>query len=97
MWDIIIAIIILSIILFGLTRLLGYRNKNITIELDNRYSNLTEHAKAVVHELERQGRNVKYRENGYFLIDDRLYMVHTRNAAMGGIPLQRTVLVPVKK
>jgi len=97
MWSIIITIIIFFIIFFGFTRLLGYKHKNMTLDLDNRYSNLTEHAKAVVHELVQQGNNVEYKGNGHFLIEGKLYTIHTQNAAMGGVPLQRTVLEPVKK
>ncbi|MCJ0930660.1 hypothetical protein MST22_05785 [Virgibacillus halodenitrificans] len=95
--DILITIAIFIIILFGFTRLMGYRNKNITLELDDRYTNLTEHAKAVTVELEKEGRKVEYQGDGYFLVDGEQYVMHGRNIAMGGVPLQRTILEPVEK
>ncbi|AIF42999.1 hypothetical protein [Virgibacillus sp. SK37] len=95
--DILITIAVFIFILFGFSRLMGYRNENITLELDDRYTNLTEQAKAVKEELEKEGRKVEYRGDGYFLVDGKNYVMHGRNVAMGGVPLQRTILEPVKK
>ncbi|WP_051002298.1 hypothetical protein [Virgibacillus halodenitrificans] len=85
MWDIIITIIIFAVIYFGFTRLMGYKNKNITLELDERYTNLTDQAEAVKRELEKQGKKVEYIGDGFFLIDGKRYMIHSRNVAVGGV------------
>ncbi|WP_235832951.1 hypothetical protein [Gottfriedia acidiceleris] len=52
---------------------MGYRNQNITLDLDERYLNLNEYAKAVKAELESQGKTVDYRGNRLFIINGKQY------------------------
>lgn len=85
------------LVLFGFNKVLGYGKGNITMELDGRYTNLTEQANAVTAELKKQGKHVEYKGNGRYLVDGLSYVVHKRAVAMAGVPLERTILVPEKK
>lgn len=85
------------IMLFGFNRLMGYRKGNITLELDGRYTSQSDQAKAVTEVLRKQGKSAEYNGDGHYVVDGLPYVVLKRNVAMGGVPLERTVLVPEKK
>jgi hypothetical protein len=67
--------------------LMGYRKGNIQIEF----------IEAIMTELEKQGKEVHYQGNRHFVIDGELYVFVERNVSMGGLPMQRTILKPIKK
>ncbi|WP_039043646.1 hypothetical protein [Sporosarcina sp. ZBG7A] len=92
-----ITISIFVVMLFGFNRLMGYRKGNITLELDGRYASLTDQANAVTEELRKQGKSAEYNGDGHYVVDGLSYVVLKRNVGMGGVPLERTVLVPDKK
>lgn len=92
-----VTISIFVVMLFGFNRLMGYRKGNITLELDGRYASLTDQANAVIEELRKQGKSAEYNGDGHYVVDGLSYVVLKRNVAMGGVPLERTVLVPEKK
>lgn len=81
--------------IFGFNWLMGYGNQNITLDLDERYLNLNDYAKAVKAELESQGKTVDYRGNSLFIINGTQYHLIERNVSMGGVPLQHTILQKV--
>lgn len=81
---------------FGFNKIMGYRKGNITLELDGRYTSLTDQANAVTKELMKQGKSAEYKGEGHYLIDGLSYVIHKRNVSMGGVPLERTILVPEK-
>lgn len=83
--------------LFFFNMLMGYRKGNISLELDGRYTSLTDQANAVTAELKKQGKTAEYKGDGQYLVDGRSYVVLKRQVPMGGVPLERTVLVPQKK
>lgn len=89
-----IGVFVLALFVFNL--LMGYRKGRITLDLNKRYTNLSEQSKEVTRELKQQGRSVEYQGDGYYVVNGKLYVVRMQNVAMGGIPLQRTVLKPVK-
>ncbi len=90
--EFIFILIILFAGVFGFNWLMGYRNQNITLDLDERYIDLKEYAKAVKAELESQGKTVEYRGNRLFIINGKQYHLIERNVSMGGVPLQHTIL-----
>ncbi|WP_420486126.1 hypothetical protein [Gottfriedia acidiceleris] len=90
--EFIFILIFLIVGVFGFNWLMGYRNQNITLDLDERYLNLIEYAKA---ELESQGKTVDYRGNRLFIINGKQYHLIERNVSMGGVPLQHTILQKV--
>ncbi|WP_186577057.1 hypothetical protein [Aquibacillus kalidii] len=92
MLEIAIIVIVMLLVFFGLNWLMGYRKGNITLDLDERYTNLTDYQKAICKELEDQGRAVHYQGNGEFLIDGKKYLLQETNVPMGGVPLQHTIL-----
>jgi hypothetical protein len=77
--------------------LMGYRKGNIQIEFDERYFKESEYIEAIMTELEKQGKKVHYQGNRHFVIDGELYVFVERNVSMGGLPMQRTILKPIKK
>ncbi|TLS35221.1 hypothetical protein [Pseudalkalibacillus caeni] len=84
--------------LAGLNWLLGFQKGNITLDLENRFVDFnSNYVAAIKTELEKQGRTVSYMGNRRFLIDGKTYIFMDRNVSMGGAPLQRTVLKPLKK
>lgn len=89
-----IAVIIAS--LTGFNWLMGYRKNHIQIDLDDRYIDYNEYVRALKSELRSQGREVDYLGDRRFNIDGKTYMFIERNVTMGGVPLQRTILKPVK-
>ncbi|MFA9555728.1 hypothetical protein ACERII_00270 [Evansella sp. AB-rgal1] len=90
------AIILLGIyILFNY--IMGYRKNQIVIDFEERYVNVHEHMEAIQAKLETQGRKVEQNGVRGLLIDNRPYFFIERTINMGGIPMQRTILVPEKK
>ncbi|WP_254901276.1 hypothetical protein [Tuberibacillus sp. Marseille-P3662] len=78
--------------LYVFNKLMGYRKGNITIDLDNWYTDFDDHIEAVKQELGKQGRTVTYQHNRHFIIDGKSYILMKRDVPMGGAPLQRTIL-----
>ncbi|KGP72818.1 hypothetical protein [Pontibacillus yanchengensis] len=77
--------------------LFGYRKGAIRIDFDERYTNHQDYIEAIQTELESQGREVEYVDYRHFIIDGKSYEWIERNAPMGVVPLQRTILLPMKK
>jgi hypothetical protein len=77
--------------------LMGYRKGHIQIDFEDRYFKEKEYIEAIKRELEEQGRQVEYKGNRKFVVDGQPYLFIERNVSMGGVPLQRTILKPVKK
>jgi flavorubredoxin len=80
--------------LFLLNWLLGYKKGNITLTLDDRYSDLKEYAKAIEAELKKEGKQAVYKGGRKFLVDGHLYEFFDRTVPIGGIPTQQTILKP---
>lgn len=97
MFDGIVFITVVLLVLYGFNWLMGYRKGNITLDLENRYTNLNEYVNAVREELEKKGRVVEYIGNHEFTIDGKHYILQERNVPMGGVPLQHTILQRVKE
>lgn len=47
---------------------------------------------AIINFLEDEGREVYYKGNSIFTIDNQTYLFIERNVSVGGVPLQRTIL-----
>lgn len=77
--------------------LMGYRKGHIQIDFEERFFKEKEYIEAIKSELENQGRHVEYKGNRRFFVDGRPYLFIERNVSMGGVPLQRTILKPVRK
>jgi hypothetical protein len=80
--------------LFFMNWLLGYKKGNITLTLDNRYSDLKEYAKAISEELEQEGKQAVYKGGREFFVDGKLYEFSDRTVPIGGFPTQQTILQP---
>jgi flavorubredoxin len=80
--------------LFFMNWLLGYKKGNITLTLDNRYSDLKEYANAISEELEQEGKQAVYIGGREFLVDGKLYEFSDRTVPIGGVPTQQTILQP---
>ncbi len=93
--DFIYVLLMLIAGVLGFNWLMGYRNQNITLDLDERYIDLKEYANAVKAELESQGKEVEYKGNRLFVINGKQYHLIERNVSMGGVPLQHTILQKV--
>ncbi|MGG0175523.1 hypothetical protein [Gottfriedia acidiceleris] len=93
--EFILILIFLIAGIFAFNWLMGYRNQNIILDLDERYINLNDYTKAVKVELEGQGKTVDYRGNRLFIINGKQYHLIERNVSMGGVPLQHTILQKV--
>jgi hypothetical protein len=77
--------------------LMGYRKEHIQIDFEERYFKEKEYIAAIKRELEDQGRVVQYKGNRKFVVDGQSYLFIERNVPMGGVPMQRTILKPVKE
>lgn len=75
---------------------MGYKKDNITLDLEERYTNQKKQSYAVIKELMIQGKTAEYTGNGEYSVDGKRYAVMQRNVGMGGAALQPTVLVPIK-
>jgi hypothetical protein len=90
-----IPVVIGMFLLFNF--LMGYEKGNIQIDFDERYFKGKEYIGAIKAELEKEGKEVHYQGNGRFIIDGKEYLFIERNVTMGGVPMQRTILKPIKK
>jgi hypothetical protein len=80
--------------LFFLNWLLGYKKGNITLTLDDRYTDLKEYAEAIEVELKKEGKQAVYKGGRNFLVDGKLYEFFDRTVPIGGVPTQQTILEP---
>ncbi|WP_254901144.1 hypothetical protein [Tuberibacillus sp. Marseille-P3662] len=92
-----IGVILFIAAIFGFNWFMGYKKDNITLDLEDRYTNLQDYAEAVKQELENRGKTVTSRRNRYFNIDGKSYVLVERNVSMGGVPLQHTILKRTKR
>jgi hypothetical protein len=97
MVGIILTFLIGAGMLFLFNWLMGYGKGYIQIDFEERYFKEKEHIEAIKLELEKQGKEVHYQGNGHFIIDDQPYLFIERTVSMGGVPMQRTILKPIKK
>ncbi|WP_181349358.1 hypothetical protein [Thalassobacillus sp. CUG 92003] len=92
--DGIISIVVIVLIVFGFTRLLGYKKGNIIVDLDQRFKTFNrEYVQAITHALEKQGLTVDYLGDRYFEIDGKTYLYTELNWGF----LQRSILKPRKQ
>jgi hypothetical protein len=80
--------------LFFLNWLLGYKKGNITLTLNDRYTDLKEYAEAIEVELKKEGKQAVYKGGRIFLVDGKLYEFFDRTLPIGGVPTQQTILEP---
>lgn len=95
--EFILVILIGVVLLFLFNWLMGYRKGHIQIDFDERYFKEKEYIEAIRAELEKQGKDVHYQGNRRFIINGKPYLFIERNINMGGVPMQRTILQPIKK
>lgn len=97
MFDIILAIVVFFVIVFGFKWILGSKKGDIKLDLDSRFENPDKQAGAIKQELENQGKEVEYKQNGHFIIDGTPYIMQAQSELGGaGISHQSTVLTPIK-
>lgn len=96
MWYIITGVLVIGLF-FLFNWLMGYRKGHIQIDFDERYVNHKEYIRAIKKELNEQGYEVSYDGDYKFFINGKAYVFLERNVSMGGVPLQRTILKPVKR
>lgn len=97
MINLVIGLVVFSLLFLGFNWLMGYQKGNIIIDLDTRYRTLNkEYIEAIIENLEDRGKTAQYEGNRQFLIDGKRYTFTEKNVSMGGAPLQRTVLKPLK-
>ncbi len=77
--------------------LMGYRKGHIQMDFEERFFKEKDYIEAIERELEGKGRQVEYKGDRKFTVDGQTYLFIERNVSMGGVPLQRTILKPVKK
>lgn len=77
--------------------LMGYRKGHIQIDFNERYMDHKAYVQAIEAELDRKGYQANYEGDFTFRINGKPYVFIERNVPMGGVPLQRTILKPVKK
>jgi hypothetical protein len=95
--EIILAILIGVGMFLFFNFLMGYGKGHIQIDFEERYFKESEYIEAIMAELEKQGKEVHYQGNRHFIIDGEPYVFLERNVPMGGVPMQRTILKPIKK
>jgi hypothetical protein len=88
------VLIAFLVVLFFMNWLLGYKKGNITLTLDDRYTDLTEYAKAIEVGLKEEGKQAVYKGGRKFLVDGKLYEFSDRTVPIGGVPTQQTILEP---
>ncbi|WP_209020966.1 hypothetical protein [Evansella clarkii] len=96
MANIILIIVTSAALLLFFNWLMGHKKGNIIIDLEERHFNRNEYVAAIHSKLEGEGREVSYESNSLFLIDGKKYLFIERNVNVGGVPVQRTILQPVK-
>jgi hypothetical protein len=65
-------LIFIAVVLF-INWLLGYKTGNITLTLDDRYTDPKEYAEAIIKELEEEGKQAVYKGGRKILVDGKLY------------------------
>lgn len=97
MLDVVLAIVVFFVIVFGFKWILGSKKGDIKLDLDSRFENPDKQAGAIKQELENQGKEVEYKQNGRFIIDGTPYIMRAQSELGGaGISHQSTVLTPIK-
>src|SRR5699024_9289325 len=97
MLDVVLAIVVFFVIVFGFKWILGSKKGDIKLYLDSRFENPDMQAGAIKKKLEKQGKEVKYKQNGHFIIDGTPYIMQAQSELGGaGISHQSTVLTPIK-
>ncbi|MFC3418688.1 hypothetical protein ACFOLA_04260 [Salinicoccus hispanicus] len=94
--ELVIILIVIGLGFFAYRRLRGYRQGQIILEMDDRYSDQTKYVEAVQRELTNEGRQVEYKGKNKFLIDGQIYILMEHNVSMGPGVVQRTILTPEK-
>src|SRR5699024_9845739 len=97
MLDVVLAIVVFFVIVFGFKWILGSKKGDIKLDLDSLFENPDKHAGAIKQELENQGKEVEYKQNGDFIIDGTPYIMQAHSELGGaGISHPGTVLTPNK-
>src|SRR5699024_4145743 len=97
MLDVVLAIVVFFVIVFGFKWILGSKKGDIKLDLDSRFENPDKKAGATKQELENQGKEVEYKHNGLFIIDGTPYIMQAQSELGGaGISHKSTVLTPIK-
>src|SRR5699024_10712154 len=95
--DVVLAIVVFFVIVFGFKWILGSKKGDIKLDLDSRFENPDKQAGAIKQELENQGKEVEYKQNAHFIIDGTPYIMQAQSELGGaGISHQSTVLTPIK-
>ena len=90
--QIIMVLAVFALGLFGFNKLMGYKKDNIVFDFEDRYTNQEAYVKAILSELEKEGREATYQGDATFMVDGRRYTLVERNISMGPGILQRTIL-----
>lgn len=90
-----IIVTVVALILF-FNWLMGHKKGNIIIDFEERHFNRNEYVATIHSKLESEGREVSYEGNSLFLIEGKKYLFLERNVNVGGVPVRRTILQPVK-
>src|SRR5699024_8429017 len=97
MLDVVLAIVVCFVIVFGFKWILGSKKGDIKLDLDSRFENRANHAGDIKQELENQGKEEEYKQNGHFIIDGTPYIMQAQSELGGArISHQSTVLTPIK-
>src|SRR5699024_6252225 len=97
MLDVVLAIVVFFVIVFGFKWLLGSKKGDIKLGLDSRFENPDKQAGAIEQEWENQGKEEEYKQNGHFIIDSTRYIMQEQSELRAaGISHQSTVLTPIK-
>src|SRR5699024_20414 len=97
MLDVVLAIVVFFVIVFGFKWILGSKKGDIKLDLDSRFENPDKQAGAIKQELENQGKEVEYKQDCHFIIDGTPYIMQAQSELGGaGISHQSTVLTPIK-
>nr|WP_289037128.1 hypothetical protein [uncultured Allobacillus sp.] len=85
------------IILFFLSRFLGFKKENIIMTFDERYIKFEDYVNAILDELATKNYEANYIGNRTFQVDGQKYVLVERNMKMGGAPLLQTILKKMKE
>jgi len=97
-----LGLVLFGILLFVLYLLafnwyMGQGKGHIILDLDERYFEFNEYIDAILHELREKGKEARYVSYRQFVIDGISYRLIERTVTVGGVPLQRTILKPLKR
>lgn len=95
--QVLLTVLFVIVLLLLFKYLYGYRKNHIIIDFDERYEDIQEHTQAIIAELESRKKEVKYQGTRRLLVDGSRYIITERTLNTGGVPMQRTILVPDKK